>query len=190
MSGIVFVLVDDFIQVFMKEQWLPIVPAVKVLCFFGMTRSLNAVMGSLFMATGNPHVITLVGSLQLVLLAIIIVPLTIFFGITGTACAVVIPNTAALLYLMVRLPHSVNITPLRYIRNLLPPLCGCTMILLMLSYLKTGSTVGSGYGMFFINVCIGIALYFSTTFLVDRVCGGELLQTLKHIQGLVRTDGA
>ncbi|RKY42346.1 MAG: lipopolysaccharide biosynthesis protein, partial [Candidatus Omnitrophota bacterium] len=44
-AGLIFVLAPDFTKIFLGEKWMPMVPAMQVLCIFGVTRALNATTG-------------------------------------------------------------------------------------------------------------------------------------------------
>lgn len=91
-AGAIFVLAQPFTAVFLGQKWLPMVSALQVLCFFGVTRSFGATMGPILYATGRPQVQTKVSAIQLAFLAIIIYPLTISLQILGASLAVLVSN--------------------------------------------------------------------------------------------------
>lgn len=82
-------LAPDFVEVFLGSKWHPIVPAMRILALWGLLRSMGATTGPLFQALGKPAIMTKLQFGKLVLLAILIYPLTIRWGIVGTAMAVV-----------------------------------------------------------------------------------------------------
>src|SRR4030042_4999343 len=45
LAGLIFVLAPDFTKIFLGGKWMPMVPAMQVLCIFGVTRSIGATMG-------------------------------------------------------------------------------------------------------------------------------------------------
>jgi len=47
-AGLIFVLAPDFTKIFLGEKWMLMVPAMQILCIFGVTRSINALLGSFF----------------------------------------------------------------------------------------------------------------------------------------------
>ena len=89
-AGAIFILGPDFIQIFMGNQWLPMIPALQVLVVAGFIRSTGSLTGPLFLAIGRPDLGTKIHIAKLILLLIIIYPLTVLWGIVGTALAVVI----------------------------------------------------------------------------------------------------
>lgn len=91
-AGLIFVLAPDFTKIFLGEKWMPMVPAMQVLCIFGVTRALNATTGSIFHAVGKPSILTKVSFIQLIFLAAIIYPLGNIGKLVGISCAVVLAN--------------------------------------------------------------------------------------------------
>jgi len=88
-AGLIFVLAPDFTKIFLGEKWMPMVPAMMVLVFWGLIRSIGATTGPIFDGIGKPKIATKLQFFQLILLAILIYPLTMQWGILGTSSAVV-----------------------------------------------------------------------------------------------------
>ena len=91
-AGLIFVLAPDFTRIFLGEKWMPMVPAMQVLCVFGIIRALNATTGPVFHAVGRPSILTRVSFVQLLFLAIIIYPFMSVAKLVGVAWAVVFAN--------------------------------------------------------------------------------------------------
>jgi len=89
---VIAVAARDLVDVFLGQKWLPMVPVLQVLSIFGILRSVNATLGPLYHGLGHPEVLTKVSAIQLLLLAGIIYPLTIRWGILGTSIAVTLSN--------------------------------------------------------------------------------------------------
>lgn len=98
---LIFIMAPDFTRIFLGTQWMPMVPAMQVLCIFGVTRSITATMGPILYSVGKPRLQAKVSTLQLIAMLILIYPLSVRWGILGTSIAVVIPNILVL-FLMVR----------------------------------------------------------------------------------------
>ena len=94
-AGLIFILAPDFTKIFLGGKWMPMVPAMQVLALYGMLRAIGATTGVVFMAAGMPEIRTKIQSAQLVLLAILIYPFTMRWGILGTSLAV---TTYALIF--------------------------------------------------------------------------------------------
>ena len=94
----------DFVMTVFGEQWMPAVPAMQVLAFYGLMRALGKTFGPVWHAIGRPDLHTKLSALRVVLIAVFIYPMTDAFGIVGTALTV----TAISLFPM--LPINVYIT--------------------------------------------------------------------------------
>ncbi|HOA80696.1 MAG TPA: polysaccharide biosynthesis C-terminal domain-containing protein, partial [Defluviitaleaceae bacterium] len=89
-TGLIFILSPEFTALFLGEKWLPMVPAMQVLVFWGLIRSIGGTTGPIFQAVGKPKILTKCQLLQLFFLGALIYPLTTNWGITGTSLAVAI----------------------------------------------------------------------------------------------------
>jgi lipopolysaccharide exporter len=87
-AGLILILAPDFTRIFLGEKWMPMVPAMQVLTCAGLLRSLAATTGPLFYASGKPKVDTRWQMIRLMVMAIIIYPVTMKWGILGTSIAV------------------------------------------------------------------------------------------------------
>jgi O-antigen/teichoic acid export membrane protein len=70
------------------EAWLPMVPAMQVLCVYGTLRSIGYMCGPLFQSIGHPEILRNVGAIQLIVVVLVIWPLTNAYGLPGTAAAI------------------------------------------------------------------------------------------------------
>jgi O-antigen/teichoic acid export membrane protein len=90
----ILVIAPDFVNVVLGEKWMPAVPALQVLCFFGLSRSIAATTGSIFQATGKPEILLKTSFIQLIAMVVLMYPLIITYGIVGVSIAVTIPIVA------------------------------------------------------------------------------------------------
>jgi len=84
---LLFALAGDLTQVFLGSKWMPMVPAMKVLVLCGVVRAIGATTGPVFQAVGRPRIITKLTTVKFAVLAVLIFPLTVKFGILGTSFA-------------------------------------------------------------------------------------------------------
>lgn len=84
----IFVLAREITLAIYGEKWLPMVPSLRVLSFFGLFRSLNWFGGNIFLAKGKVKLMQHLAWGQFLIMVILIYPLTIKWGILGTAIAV------------------------------------------------------------------------------------------------------
>jgi len=85
-AAVIFALAAEFTTIVLGEKWMPMVPAMRILAITGLFRSI-AGPGPLFMAIGKPELRTKMQAVGLAAMAILIVPLTLRWGIAGAAVA-------------------------------------------------------------------------------------------------------
>lgn len=85
--GIV-VVAPTFVRAFMGGEWLPMVPAMQLIAVYGLLVSFAATFGSVWKALGRPDIITKLGAIRLVVMAILAIPAVRMFGVTGMAAVV------------------------------------------------------------------------------------------------------
>ena len=67
---------------------MPMVPAMQVICVFGAVRAIGATFGPVYRAIARVDIPLKISVIQFALLAAIIYPLTLHWGIFGTALAI------------------------------------------------------------------------------------------------------
>jgi len=91
------------ISLLLGQSWLPMIKALNILLIFGVTRPLISVGSALFDAVGQPQVPAGVNLIKLITLAILVIPLTLSYGIIGTSWAVVIAQLTVYPWFVVKL---------------------------------------------------------------------------------------
>jgi O-antigen/teichoic acid export membrane protein len=86
-AGGLFALAPELVRLLYGEKWMPMVPALMIMCIYGLERAINSPAGALLNATGRPKTLFHLQLIKLALLALFIYPLTIRFGILGTSIA-------------------------------------------------------------------------------------------------------
>ena len=89
--GGLIVLAPELVSFFLGQKWMDIVPAMRILCVFGLIRALGGTTGPLFQGVGRPDIITKLNLGKLLVIALLIIPLTQKYGIVGTSITVTIP---------------------------------------------------------------------------------------------------
>jgi PST family polysaccharide transporter/lipopolysaccharide exporter len=78
---------EDLVRVVLGKPWSGILPIVQVLAVAGLARSIGATAGPVFQGLNRPQVQTRVAFVELGLVAVMLVPLTLWMGPLGTAVA-------------------------------------------------------------------------------------------------------
>ncbi len=164
----IFVIAPDFIKVVMGEKWMPAVPALQVLCFFGLFRSLNGIIGPIFQATGNVKILQNVAALNLILFSILVLPLIQKFGIIGVSVAAMLPQII-IFYIMVKMVNKIlNISLYDSFKNIQVFLYSTIIatiisILLLDNYFKTASSISLIISFVFFS-----SIFLIITYILDK----------------------
>ena len=182
----IFILAPEFTQIVLTEKWMPMVPALQVLTLFGVLRSISATTAAVFQGVGKPQIATMWALIRLGVLAAVIYPLTIRWGIMGTSIAVVLSQivlTVGFSYMVVKVTECGGKSFSRLI--VLPSISTIIMVLLLYGLKAIFSTIG--IGQFILLVIVGILAYFGVTYLLDRFFNygirSLIKESLKSLRG-------
>lgn len=130
-AGLIFIFAPDFTTIFLGEKWMPMVPAMQVLCFFGVTRSISATMGPILYSMDRPKILTKFACIQLIMIAIIIYPLTIRWDIMGASLAILIPTILAFVMVTREVKNMIGFSYRNFLSSLIAPFIGMFMMFLI-----------------------------------------------------------
>jgi len=179
-GGLIFVLAPDFTRIFLGEKWMPMVPAMQALAFWGLIRSIGATTGPLFQAVGRPDLGTKLQVVKLILLAALIYPLTVQWGILGTSLAVVLNALVAnpiADYLAIK---TVKCKILEFGKMLFVPTLAVSIMLSVLSLLKYIIFGEIGFLAFFILIVVSAIVYLGVIQIIDLFNGYGIKTTIRN----------
>lgn len=178
-SGLVFLLGPYFIRSFLGQKWVPMIAAMQILVFAGAIRAIKGVNGPILQALKRPDVAPKVSAIKLFILAVLIYPLTVRWGIEGTALAVLISS-------VLTIPNSFYITLRKVIdqdvrtviRELIVPLTGTLLMVLFIRLIFPGGFSGAGVCF---GVIFGICMYLAITYVLDRMLGHKSWENISSV---------
>jgi len=182
-SGLIFVLAPDFTKIFLGERWMPMVQAMQVLCIFGITRSIGATMGPILYSAGKPKIQTKLSSIQLIVMAVIIYPLTIKWGILGSSLAVVIPNILAFMLISKETKKIINYRYKDFVIRLFPPIIAVSIVFLVIFLRHSLLPSMNDVLNFFMLAILGSIIYLGIIYLWDKNAGYKMRHELQEIFG-------
>jgi len=185
-AGLIFVLAPDFTKVFLGDKWMPMVPAMQMLCIFGVVRSINATMGPVLYSIGKPKIQTKFSCIQLILMVAIIYPLTIQWGILGTSVAVVIPNILVLVLITLQLKKIINITCKELLMNVIGPVVAVFMMAFTIFLRPVFLLHGNDVFNFFLMLTFNSVIYLVIIYLWDRRKGYKIRREVYEILNYLR----
>lgn len=185
LTGLIFILAADFTSLFLGEKWMSIVPAMQVLAFAGLARSIAASSGYLFYAVGKPRIDTTLQIVRLSVLAVLIYPLTTRWGITGASVAVflsILVSGVGFSLMAIRLTEC---DPLDFAKKLIFPLVNGTVAVAVVFMLKT--FMKTTLTEFIVLAGIGVLAYLVMAYLSDRLFKCKMQALIKEsIQSMRR----
>ncbi|WP_396613394.1 lipopolysaccharide biosynthesis protein (plasmid) [Haloferax sp. S1W] len=184
------VVAPTFMLAFFGEEWMVAVPAMQVLAIYGLFRALSRTFSPVWKAIGRPDYITKLSALRVLLMAILIYPLTVRYGITGTAMAVTV------LYFFPMMPLDILITareldmkPTVILYEFLFPSIASLFMGVGVWYVQTQLPFGSMFN-FVILVGAGIVLYTIAVIILEAQFDWDIRRNLSGIVKNLSPDPA
>lgn len=176
------VLAPSIVNILLGEKWQGMVLTMRILCIYGLLRSIDSPLYELIKGTMKPKIIKYTALLNLFFLLIFIYPLTITFGMEGTAMAVLISLglSEPLLHLStfkkLKLPIS------SFLKILYPQfLSGIIMITAL--YLSTFLVKETGLLGLVTIIIFGCSVYASSVYLLKKTLISEVQDLIKTFIG-------
>ena len=176
----ILALSDEIASVLLGEIWLPMVPALKILVFFGLFRAVAGCTGPLFKAMGKPKVLFWVLFWKLIVIASIIYPLTTHYGIMGAAIAVTVPMTLEQFFLWALIKRLTGIPIRTLLGQMVKPFLLAILMYALIMLLKTILPL-TNIPLFFFYVLFGMSIYGISLFIFDKELINEI-NSLKDIR--------
>lgn len=174
-----------FVRAFFSPAWEPMVPVMQVLVVWAAFRSIAATIGPLFRATDQPAYNTALQTFRLVVLAVVLYPAIVAWGLPGAAVALVLSGIAenpVALYVAAR---RVEISPRSLVRPIgVPALASVVMgaVVVACDLLMTGLFPPA---KFVFLVLVGVATYVGIVLVWSRVGHVGITEDVAAIRGVV-----
>ena len=183
-AGLIFVLAPDFTMIFLGEKWMPMVPAMQVLVFAGLVRSIAATSGYMFYAMGKPKIDTRLQIVRLSVLVALIYPFTIKWGILGASIVVFLSIFASNIGFCLKAVKITKCGVKKFANTIIFPLVGGATSVLVILGLK--NIMNNGVWEFIIFVCTGVLAYFGIIYLSDKFFHYKIQMLIKESIQLFR----
>jgi len=165
-AGLIFVLAPDFTKIFLGEKWMPMVPAMQVLVFAGLVRSIAATTGPIFHAVGKPKIDTKWQIVRLFALAALIYPFTIKWGILGASIVVFLSIFVSNIGFCFKAIKITKCGTKDFANTMLSSLVGSAIAVLVVLGLR--SMMDTWIWEFIIFTCVGVLTYLIIIYLSDK----------------------
>ena len=166
LSGWLFILAPEFTRLILGEKWLPIVPAMQILCLRAITASIET--GSLFKSVGKPDIITKFSLINLGIIILTIYPLTMKFGIAGTAVSVLFPVFLLKPFSLYLVKKIIDCSAKELIKIFCYPLVGTLIMVFIIFVIKYYIDFMNLFHLFLLGL-LGVLIYASTILIMDKI---------------------
>lgn len=167
-AGGLFVLSHDFVHLFLTDKWLNIVPLMQILSLQAILNIINTPTEITFQASGRPGIGTKISTLGVIILALVVYPLTVNWGITGTVISLflsVLITSPIVWYIGMK---TMRCSFSEFLKPIALPLVNTSIMVLSIFCIKEFISFQIGFISFGILILIGITLYCSITLLFDK----------------------
>jgi len=186
-AGMIFVLAPDFTNIFLGEKWMPMVPAMQVLVFAGLARSVAATTGPIFYAVAKPKIETRWQVVRLFVIAILIYPFTIKWGILGASIVVFLSIFVSNIGFCFEAIKITECGIKNFSKTIVPPFINGIIMVISIFVLKMSINT-SGLIGFLLLVGIGILINLTITYLFDRHLNYRMQLLIKENFSLFRVN--
>lgn len=177
-SGI-FILAPEFTRAFLGEKWMPMVPAMQVMCLFGAMRSVGATFGPVYRAIARVDIPLKISVTQLVFLATIIYPLSSYWKVLGTAIAITSCAVVALCLTSKMIMGILDIDFVSLFRPVFVSISASIGMIAMILLLKTYVLKTVSYMTVLSLAAIGGICYLGFVFAAYKTLGYDLKDPMK-----------
>ena len=178
-AGLIFILAPDFTKIFLGEKWMPMVPAMQVLVFAGLVRSIAATTGPIFHAVGKPKIDTKWQIVRLFVIAILIYPCIIKWGIFGASIVVFLSIFVSNIGFSF---DAIKITKcgfIKFSKVIVFPLINGMVMVSSIFILKTYINI-TGILNFILLLSVGILIYLVIIYIFDKHLNYNMRQLLRQ----------
>ncbi len=174
-----------FVRAFFSPTWEPMIPVIQVLVVWAAFRSIATTIGPLFRATDQPAYNTALQAFRLVVLAVVLYPAIVTWGLPGAAAALVLSGIAenpVALYVAAR---RVEVPPRRLVRSLTVPALASVVMGAVVVACDLLITDLFPPAEFVVLVLIGVATYPGIVLIWSRVGHVGITEDVAAIRGVV-----
>ena len=153
-----FFVAEGLVPYILGDQWIPSIPAIRILGFAGAAVTINALCRALFYGTGHPEISLRINLVGVFLLLVSVYPLARNMGITGAALAVVIATLGTIPFQFKYLMSLVGFSYLDVMKAALPGIGVSIGLALVLTLCR--QLIGQGnVFLFILTIIIAIVFY-------------------------------
>jgi len=166
-AGIILAIAYPFTQVVLGDKWLPMVAVMQLLTLQGAMRALGASTGPLFQAIGKPEIGTKLQFLQLMMMAFLIYPFIIHWGIFGAGLTIVSTGIILNFFVYREVLKIIQCSVWDFLKVIYPPVI-ITGIMIGVVYLANNIFLSNNLIGLALMVIMGMFVYLALSSYIDK----------------------
>lgn len=164
-----FAFAPDVLRVVFGAKWLPATNILRILCFVGLFRCLGSTIWPVFLARGRSKADFQISLVQVGLFFILIVPLSVRFGLIGAGAVVLLSSAAAFMVGLLRIKRILALDPRSIWAAVRPALaCSLLMILAAAGVRVFGRRISAGVDSFPAAAVFSGLTYFAAAYAMNK----------------------
>jgi O-antigen/teichoic acid export membrane protein len=180
LSGGIIALAPEFTEIFLGSKWMPAVPVMRILALSGLFRSIISSTSPVFVSIKRPDISVKCQIVRMSILAILIFPLTINWGILGVAYSVLFSTLVASILFSFRVIRITKIKIHEFSKLIMLPILNTIIFILLIEYFKSHVQLIT-IGQISLIILGVVASYFSIVFIFDRFFNYGMQRVIKEI---------
>jgi PST family polysaccharide transporter/lipopolysaccharide exporter len=164
------------------DKWLPSIPALEVLCIFGVFEILIMISAQILLAVGKPSVTFYTSIVRLIIILIFIYPIIIWQGILGVAILVTISTLIQAILMNNEVCNITQTSWLNLIQKIAPALISSLIMFLAIFLIKI--VLPSTFFTLIILIGLGILIYVISLYIISK---GKIIENIKEITSAFKT---
>ena len=175
-SGIIFILAPEVVNIVLTPEWAPVIPALRILCALSIMRTIGDTEG-LFRAIGKPGLSTKITALRLVLIFSAIMPLISRFGLSGAAAAVSLGTFVSLIVAVMVACRTVDCSLIRFLLIIMRPMTAMLVMVLIVGAMRS-AVCTQAFTSLILLILLGFISYLAGSILLDLIMKDMKLKRL------------
>ena len=180
LAGGIIALAPEFTELFLGPKWMPAVPAMRILALSGLLRSIISTMSPVFVSIGRPDISVRCQIVRMSLLAILIFPLTVRWGLLGASYSALISTLAASIIFSFSVIRITRITIPEFSKLLIIPILNVIIMLLLIELFKSHVQLIT-MGLLSLIILVAFVSYLLMVFIFDRYFNYGMQKVIKEL---------
>jgi O-antigen/teichoic acid export membrane protein len=168
LTGLIMLLAQDFTLVCLGEKWLPMVPALRVLCLLGLFRSISNLFAPVQLAMNKPNIQSRNKTIELLAFIVLVYPFTAKWGLIGASWSVTLVYAISALINTIDTSRLLSPLGMNLIKSLIFPFLLLAILSFNISISMTFMSAEIVYLRFLFIIALSLFIYGSALIIFKR----------------------